>query len=442
MDLTMQRLLLRANPWLANPDARVSLMERHLPENYLHRRIEGEIARRIATEGRAILVTGPRQSGKSTLIWRCLANLDDDVLFIQCEEPLIREGCRSPILFLDDVRTLFPTVRVLFFEEVQRLAEPGLFLKGLVDARAGLSILATGSSAFEMASLTRESMAGRSSRFELLPFSIAEIAPKGDDAANRERQREVLLRAVIVGGYPAAWLSDDSEGILTDLMSALVLRDASDLARLQRPDALRRLVGLVANQIGNLVNLAEWASLCGIDAKTVDAYLFVLEQTHILRRVAVYAGGRRRELTSTPKVYFLDNGIRNVLSGGFGDLGERPDKGPVLENWVFTELCKECLPGTDLRYWRTRSGAEVDFVLITPHGLTGLEVKASELRRPELSASARSFIEAYRPRDFAVVNLAISCNDTLGDTTLRWILPWELGRFLDGIREDRRSKPG
>jgi predicted AAA+ superfamily ATPase len=139
-------------------------------------------------------------------------------------------------------------------------------------------------------------------------------------------------------------------------------------------------------------------------------------------------------VSPNPKIYFRDPGLRNALSGGFSGLDERGDRGPLFESWVAGELAKrvfELNPNERLSYWRSKSKAEVDFVLEKKGRLVGVEVKASALKRPMLSRSSRSFIEAYAPGDFIVVNLGLTAMDRIGDTDIRWEGP-ELFARLEG----------
>ena len=159
--------------------------------------------------------------------------------------------------------------------------------------------------------------------------------------------------------------------------------------------ALRRRAG---RRAGALVNLSELASIAGVSVNTVSRYLSLMEEAHVLRLVPSFSGGKRREVSSARKVFFLDNGLRNAVLGRVSQPPEdAADRGKLLENWVFSELAKE-IPWTQpIRYWRSLSGAEVDFVIDAPATRLGIEVKAAPLRRPRLARSSRSFIQAYEP---------------------------------------------
>ena len=351
------------------------------------------------------------------------------MLFVDCEQRLIQEWCRSAPRFLGDLETLLERPVTLFFEEAQHLDEAGLFLKGLVDRRPGVPILVTGSSSFHLRSRTRESLAGRASRTRLLPFSLAEVTSDLADkpeAIHRRALDERFQRHTRYGGYPEVWLSPTPETMLTDLVEAIILRDASDLFHIARPDAFRRLLRLAAHQAGNLVNVSEWASILGVSRQTVSSYLEILESSHVVAVVPPFVGGRRAEITSMPKIFLVDNGVRNRLLHDFKPHDERTDKGPTLENWVFTELWKELPDGASLHFWRSSSGAEVDFVVVRGDTIVAVEVKSERLRQAKIPRASRSFVRAYEPRRLLLVNMGFGGEEALEGTDVRWIHPTEV----------------
>lgn len=420
MDASLIRGLQTDNPWLQGEPAR-GWLESRVPGHYLPR----QLALRAVDE-RAVLVIGPRQAGKSTLIWKTLAERGEPVLFLDCEDPSIRGWLTSPASFLADLADLLPPAEepaALFFEEVQALPDAGLFLKGLVDRRTGRPIYATGSSAFDLEAATRESLAGRARRHLLLPLSLREIAATLDEppALRRLTLRDQVAQLLIYGSYPRVHLAQRPETELTELLEAFVIRDASDRFRIRHLSAWRQILRLAASQIGNLCNFSEWAQVAGISNDTVAEYCHLMEQTHVLRLVRPFVGGKRAEITSAPKVFFLDNGVRNQLHGGFHPWSDRADRGALLENLVFSELAKNLNPLLDsVRYWRSKSGAEVDFVVEHQGRIWGLEVKAGEARG-RLSRSSRSFITAYEPERFLIVCATSEPDQELGQTRVRFL---------------------
>ena len=268
-----------------------------------------------------------------------------------------------------------------------------------------------------------------------LPLSLPEVCQDLADkpAIVRSRQEEErFARHLVFGGYPSVWLSGNPETLLTDLLEAMVLRDASDLFRIARPDAFRQLLRLLAGQTGSLVNLSEWASVLGISRDTVASYLDILESSHLIVVLAPFAGGKRVELTARPKVFLLDNGLRNRLLLDFRPLEERTDAGALLESWVATELWKILPDGATLHFWRSTSGAEVDFVLARGDRILPVEVKASRSERPLPSRSLRSFLEAYQPPTALVLNLNLAHSVRVEETAVEWILPNQLARRSQG----------
>jgi uncharacterized protein len=426
MDRSSLLLLERYNPWLADQAAWPGSLSRFLPDPIIPRSVS------IPLDSEQVgLVVGPRQAGKSTLIALRLRGLTSPPLIVNLDDPGLRKLCPSGAAFLNAIDGLGARPSVFVFEEVQQLDEAGLFLKSLVDLRSQVPILATGSSAYHLRSRTRESLAGRAHRITLLPLSLPEVL--GEPAAPEPPTRRALLedartsRMALWGGYPRVWLEEDErlrETLLVEMVESLLLRDASDLYRVRRPDAFRRTLEIVASRTGNLLNTSDVAASAGVSVPTVQSYLEMLEESHILRLVRPFLGGKRAEIVSTPKIFFIDNGIRNLLHGGFGPLDARGDKGALMENLVFSELVKSLAPMDDLRFYRTRNGSEVDFVVRRRDRLVAIEVKAGGSSRPIVPRVARSFIEAYTPARFLIVHAGLAGQEVqVGETAVRFIHP-------------------
>ena len=438
MNRDLQTILLADNPWLTDAAQLDGWLRRRIPAVYLPRRAIALAGERWDESDRAHLVIGPRQAGKSTAIWAHLAQRGEPALFLDCEQELVREWCRSSPLLLADLQKLVDRPVPLFFEEIQHLEEAGLFLKGLIDRKIGVPVLVTGSSSYHLGARTRESLAGRATRTRLLPLSFPEVCRDLADRPEivRDRLREQRFsRHLVFGGYPAVWTAETPEVLLNDLLEAFVLRDASDLFRITRPDAFRQLLRLLAGQAGQLVNLSEWASILGISRDTVASYLEILESSHIVMVLSPFAGGKRVELTARPKVFPVDTGLRNRLVFDFRPLEERTDAGPLLETWVATELWKALPEGATLHFWRSSSGAEVDFVVVRGDRILPVEVKASRLGRPVFSRSLRSFLDAYRPATVLVVNTGLVHRERAGATEVEWLLPIHLAERVEAIFE-------
>ncbi|RPI80014.1 MAG: ATP-binding protein [Desulfobacteraceae bacterium] len=427
------RVVQADNPWLLKPDLLKEWVSRHLPAEFIPR---GTV---LQPDERVCLVIGPRQAGKSTLIWKFLSATQRPFLFLNCEETAVREWLASPAVFLQDFHNLVDPAVPLFFEEIQRIPEAGLFLKGLVDRKPGMWLFATGSSSFDLEAETRESLAGRASRHLLLPFSLSEISKRGSEKSPILQEQYIgneMERMLCYGGYPTVLLSKQPEKELSDLVEAFIIRDASDRFQIRLPAAFRKILEFAASQIGNLCNYSEWASLAGISNDTVSEYVQILQDSHIIRLIRPFVGGKRAELTSMPKVYFIDTGIRNLIFGGFQPVIKRPDQGALWENFVFEEIIKNIHPMLDsVRFWRSKAGAEVDFVVEHQGRLAACEVKAGDARG-KISRSVRNFIEAYTPELFFMVGNKNYSNQQIENTEIRFIRFIELGGLLrDWVRK-------
>jgi hypothetical protein len=428
--------LLSMNPWLVRPAAWDEEIARRIPDPF--------VPRMLAFRGpgdfrKARLIVGPRQAGKSTFVWSLLRDRDPrGVLFLNAEEGLVRTWTSSAAGVLADLRAEFPLVRTVFIDEAQRIDDAGLFVKGLVDAGPGLDLWVTGSSSFHLMDRTRESLAGRAEREVLLPFSVGEIVEFEAPAPGAVRTAVAAgtaRRMLVLGGYPGAWFHRDPAFELGNLVEAFVMRDASDLFRVRRIDAFRRLLQLLAGQIGQMASYSEWSRALGISVSTVREYLALLEETWVVHLLPAFAGGRRSEITSAPRVHFHDIGIRNAVAGATGDdVDRRPDRGALYEGLVFSELMKARPRDWTIHYWRTKGGAEVDFVLAKGERTIGVEVKAGPAG--PTGRSPRSFIEAYEPEAFVFVHggpLREPAEDALGRTRLLYTSVEDLAARLRDI---------
>jgi hypothetical protein len=356
------------------------------------------------------------------------------------EDPLLKLECQPAADFIDLLRQHYSFIKAIFIDEIQHLEEAGLFVKGLIAARLNLPIFITGSSAFHLMSKTRESLAGRATRQRLLPFSMSELmghAHPANPMAARHTGDQIVAHQLIYGSYPAVYLAknpDEKNMLLNDLVEALILKDVSDLFRIKRVDAFRKLLTLLAGQIGQMMNFSELASICQVDVGTIRSYVEILEESHVVKIVPPFAGGKRREIIGAPKVFFLDNGIRNQLLNNFSPaLDLRTDRGQLLENWVFTEIYKSAPLPAVIKFWRSKAGAEVDFIIEHAGKSYGLEVKYTLLKQSKLSRSVRSFLDVYQPEKFALLNSSLEQKVNVADREVSFITPCGLSRWLYGI---------
>lgn len=381
------------------------------------------------------VLLGARQTGKTTLLLetarRALAGgrvvpehlhyLDLDTM--HCEDVLF---CNRSLL---DFLGLTPAggdepPRVVLIDEIQRLENPGLFLKSVYDLGLNIKIVVTGSSSLEIRSRVRESLAGRSIRFHLWPLDPAEC---------RHAALDGLERYLRWGGFPAVQLERDEvrrQVILANLLSSYLDRDIVDFLRVENFQGFRSFLQLLAGQVGQLVNLNELANTLALSRDTLARYLSYLEGTFMVRVLRPFVTNRRSELTKMPKVYFSDCGLRNLLTGRLAAGLSPSDLGSLFENVI--EIMLRLDPRTEnLAFWRTRGGAEVDFVWQAHGYLYAVEVKATPLSRPAVPRSLRSFVTTYHPRRAAVVAPGAEGEVMVGDTPVLFLPPERVSALLD-----------
>jgi len=387
-----------------------------------------------------ILIVGSRQTGKTSLLHLLMQELvqrkisSDQIFYVNLEDFTVLEVCnRSAHEFVNYLRGLGANLErrnFVFVDEIQYLQNPTHFLKFIFDEYPTLKLFVTGSSTLEIRRKFKDSLAGRKVVFELAPldfseflrfngeeklaelqdqFSLRQIVARGsmDDFPLRPFQSKLssyFSQFVIFGGYPRIVLEPAIEkkiAFLDELVQAYVRKDIKDLMRIDNVQSFNHLLKMLALQIGNLVNYAELANRLQMARETVERYLFLLENTFIIKRVYPFFSNRRKEVVKMPKVYFLDTGLRNALLKNFQDLSSRSEAGALVENAVFSNLHKTSPLLEEIHFWRTQSKNEVDFVLYQNEPLP-IEVKFSPFQAPSLPAGLRSFLKDY-PCKHAVV---------------------------------------
>ncbi|OGV96486.1 hypothetical protein A2W24_04910 [Microgenomates group bacterium RBG_16_45_19] len=304
---------------------------------------------------------------------------------------------------------------MVFIDEISRLDNPGLFLKGLYDLKTKYKFVVTGSGSLELKAHIIEPLTGRKQVFYCYPLSFTEFAAfkLGIESAEanesyaqvtRELVTQPLKRQRLVGeylnfgGYPAVALAvteAEKTRILREVYSSYLEKDIGLLLHVDKEQAFGNLVKLLAHQVGNLVNQAELSAALGISVKTVERYLYLLEKTFVIDVVRPFYRNARKELVKSPKVYFTDLGFLYLAQGILPSSQRRPT-GNVFENACYLRL-KELDFVKPPQFWRTKSGAEVDFVVTSPKDgkLIPIEVKSSP--KGTLGKSLINFIKAYQP---------------------------------------------
>ncbi|PIS31610.1 ATPase [Candidatus Saganbacteria bacterium CG08_land_8_20_14_0_20_45_16] len=396
------------------------------------------------------VIVGPRQAGKTTLLKQLGDFLQEkgtpreNIYFFNLDVISDRETFKSQqefILFLRS-RLKKDSQLYIFVDEAQRIKNPGIFFKGIYDLGLPAKFILTGSSALEIKANIHEALTGRKRVFHLQPFNFNEflrskksglekIIGRRLSETDKNRLLEILREYLVFGGYPKVALESNHEEkkkLLEELYSSYLEKDIVGFLRIKSPLVFSKLTGLLASQIGQLVNISEIGQMLGLDIKTLNTYLHYLEETFIVNLARPFYKNYRKEITKMPKVYFADLGLRNFALSRFKPYDGRDDQGSLLENFVFNELCGL---GFHVNYWRTKSKAEVDFVIQTSEGQTvPLEAKAAALKTPYLSRSFRSFLAQYLPKKGYLVNLGLQKTVKADGCQVKYILPFDLPKLL------------
>ncbi|MFO7686724.1 MAG: ATP-binding protein [Desulfobacterales bacterium] len=342
-------------------------------------------------KGKAIILLGPRQSGKTTLIKALLERSGQPFLLLNADEPDVRELLNHPTS--TRLRTIIGTHKVLCVDEAQRIANIGLTLKLVIDQIPEVQVVATGSSAFELNSSIAEPLTGRKFEFTLFPLSFAELAAY----EGLLEERRYLEQRLVYGSYPeVATHLEMAEELVRLLTESYLFKDLLLLEGLKKPPLLEKLVKALALQLGSEVSFHELAQLTGADAHTVERYIDLLEKAYVLFRFPAFSRNVRNEIKKGKKIYFLDNGIRNAVIGNFLPLSSRTDTGALWENYLASERRKLCsnrgVPAAAY-FWRTTQQQEIDYIEERDQALTAFEFKWNKTKAG--TAFPKTFTAAY-----------------------------------------------
>ncbi|WP_025764190.1 ATP-binding protein [Dyadobacter tibetensis] len=334
------------------------------------RLLEDKIEQRLF-KGKAILLFGPRQSGKSTLVESVLAGKEH--MYLNGDDSDVREILTNTTAA--KLRLVVGSKKILFIDEAQRVPNIGLTLKLFTDQIKDVQVIATGSSAFELSSQVNEPLTGRKYEFMLYPLSFAEMVKQN----GLIQEKRLLDHRLIYGCYPEiVTKSGEEEELLKLLTGSYLYKDLLMLEQIKKPLLLEKLLKALALQVGSEISYQEIGQTVGSDSKTVDKYIDLLEKTYVVFRLPALNRNVRNEIKKGKKVYFYDNGIRNAIINNFKPVQSRTDVGALWENYIISERMKFLhYNGTDVNsyFWRTTQQQEID--LIEEHGedLTAYEFK-------------------------------------------------------------------
>ena len=357
-----------------------------------------EIIRKQLFSGRAVVIMGARQVGKTTLLRQLLAS-EDKVLWMNGDEPDVNNLFEN--ITSTRLKAIIGASRIVVIDEAQRIADIGIKLKLITDQLPEVQLLASGSSSFELANKINEPLTGRKWEFKLFPLSFAELVAD----SNLLEEKRMIPHRMVYGSYPDVVTHQGNEiAILRELTQSYLYKDILEFDKIHKPDKLAKLLQALAYQVGSEVSFNELAQLCDLDAKTVANYVTILEQAYIIFRLGSFSRNLRNELKSSRKIYFYDNGIRNAIIGNFAQVENRDDVGALFENYVIAECMKRKEYTGDYAnswFWRNTAKQEIDYIEEKDGQINTFELKWNPKRK---CSQPLSFRNAYPKASFIVIH--------------------------------------
>jgi len=354
------------------------------------RALRDKIENRVGA-GKAIIVIGPRQVGKTTLIETILKN--KKYLLLDGDDPKTRSLLTEPST--EQIRVILGKHQYVFIDEAQRIEGIGLTLKIITDKFKGVQLFVSGSSSFNLGNKINEPLTGRKWEYELFPISWEEFE-EYHGYVNSEQQLENRL---LYGFYPDVLNNvGDEISILRNLVNSYLYKDILSYSDIRKPEVLEKLVQALALQLGSEVNYSELAQIVNVDKNTISKYIDILQQGFIIFKLSSFSRNVRNEIKTNRKIYFYDNGVRNMVIGNFNPLELRADKGALWENFLISERLKQISYKQSLAkpyFWRTKQQQEVDFVEENSGEITGYEFKWGTKKNIKLP---KTFVETYNAK--------------------------------------------
>lgn len=311
-------------------------------------------------KGKAIVILGARQVGKTTVLRELQKNTDSTLLFLNADEPDVRE--RLTNVTSSQLKQVVGNHKIIVIDEAQRIKNIGLTLKLIADQIKHVQLIATGSSAFELANEINEPLTGRKNEYNLFPVSVKEMI----DYHGEMEEKRMLETRLIYGMYPEVVTNTGNEKrILENLTGSYLYKDIFSFQEIRRPDVVEKLLQALALQVCNEVSYSELAQIVSADPLTVERYIGLLEQSFVIFRLYSLSRNHRNELKRSRKIYFYDNGIRNALIANFNPLSLRQDTGALWENFMVSERLKHTHYNEiycNRFFWRTLQQQEIDYV--------------------------------------------------------------------------------
>lgn len=354
----------------------------------IQRQIENQIKESF-NKNKVIILLGPRQTGKTTLLKHIFSNIDEH-LWLSGDEYDIQQAFENPTSTA--LKAFIGNYKYVVIDEAQNIENIGTALKLLVDNFNDLQVIATGSSSFELGNKTNEPLTGRKFEYRLFPFSLEEMI----NHHGLLQETRLLKHRLVYGMYPEVINNENSEkDILKLLADSYLFRDILMLESIKKPDKLVKLLQALAYQIGSEVSYNEIGKLIGLDSKTVEVYIDLLEKSFVVFRLNSFSRNHRSELKKSKKVFFYDNGIRNAVISNYAYFDVRDDKGALWENFLIAERMKfnhYHKHYVNSYFWRTKNQQEIDYIEEGDGKLSAFEMKWNSNKKHKIT---KAFTNTY-----------------------------------------------
>jgi len=367
---------------------------------YIERFIKQNIIEKLQPN-KVVALYGPRQAGKTTLIKKILENINEKYLFLNGENRSAQKWMSSQEI--DILKQYIGDNKLVVIDEAQKIEHIGINLKLIVDNIDNIKILATGSSSFELANQIGEPLVGRKWQFFLFPISQLEM----QKYENRFETENNLHLRLIYGYYPDvvnAKSNKEKDEILDEIVDSYLYRDLLEFDEIKKSQKIIDILKLLAFQIGKEVSLQELSNSVGLNLRTIEKYLDLLEKAFVIKRVNGFSRNLRKEIAKMSRFYFLDNGIRNAIIKNFNSIDLRNDVGQLWENYVFMERMKRNeykRVRSNIYFWRTYDQKEIDLIEEREGKLFGYEFKYSATQKIK---SPKEWLETYKNSEFKIIH--------------------------------------
>ncbi len=361
-------------------------------------RILENVVRNKIHKGKAIIILGPRQTGKTTLLKIVSKIIKNKILFLDGDEPDVRQKITD--VTSSQLKKLIGDHKIVMIDEAQLIKNIGITIKLIVDKIKDVQVIATGSSSFDLANIINEPLTGRKFEFMLYPLSVSEMV-KYHGTLEESRMLEQRL---IYGMYPEVLTSPGKEKeILKSLTGSYLYKDIFAFQDIRKPSIVMNLLEALALQISSEVSVYEIARSLQIDSVTVERYITLLEQAYIIFRLRSFSRNVRNEIKKSRKIYFYDNGIRNAIISNYNPLNLRQDKGALWENFLVSERQKYIHYNNiynKVYFWRTMQQQEIDYIEESDGRLYAFEFKWGKSKNVHLP---KTFSNAYPKSNFSCI---------------------------------------